>query len=161
MPWDELHAFWADSVHGPWTAHPRNPVVTDVRSARGAGRPFLVGGDLVRPAQDCSVGYGARTVLNRIVRLTEDEYEERAVGEIVPRRSTGNRRTHTYCADGGLVVVDGMRRRLRSPLASARLATLRAGPAPVEVRCADPDLAAAIAGGPAPRAAPATGARRA
>src|SRR5205085_8124770 len=35
--WDELHVFYASTPFGPWTAHRRNPVKSDVRSARPAG----------------------------------------------------------------------------------------------------------------------------
>ena len=36
----ELHLWFAESLRGPWEAHPGNPVKTDVRSSRPAGTPF-------------------------------------------------------------------------------------------------------------------------
>ena len=57
--WDELHLFYADDpLSTDWTPHPMNPVVSDVRSARPAGRLFRRDGRLVRPSQDSSLRYG-------------------------------------------------------------------------------------------------------
>ena len=38
--WDELHLYYAESPLGPWQPHARNPVVSNVLSARPAGRLF-------------------------------------------------------------------------------------------------------------------------
>ena len=59
---DELHVYSSASLVGPWVAHPENPVVSDVRRARPAGRIFRHGGRLIRPSQDCSHGYGTAVV---------------------------------------------------------------------------------------------------
>ena len=53
---DELSVYWSESLVGPWHPHPRNPVVSDARHARPAGRILVDGGSLVRPAQDCTGG---------------------------------------------------------------------------------------------------------
>jgi hypothetical protein len=50
---DELHFYFA-SLDCEWTAHPMNPVVSDVRCARPAGRTFEHDGVLVSPGQDSS-----------------------------------------------------------------------------------------------------------
>ena len=39
---DELHLYSAPGILGPWKPHPRNPVKSDVRSARPAGRVYHV-----------------------------------------------------------------------------------------------------------------------
>ncbi|OLB80892.1 MAG: hypothetical protein AUH96_00720, partial [Nitrospirae bacterium 13_2_20CM_2_61_4] len=49
---DELHLFYADSPLGPWTPHRNNPIKSDVRSARPAGRIFENDRQFYRPAQD-------------------------------------------------------------------------------------------------------------
>ena len=67
---DELHLFHAPALEGPWEAHPRNPVVSDVRGARPAG-PFIRDGDrLLRPAQDCSGRYGRAVVFKQVLELS-------------------------------------------------------------------------------------------
>jgi hypothetical protein len=113
-PWDELCLYYGPSPAGPWTAHPANPVVSDVRSARPAGRVFALDGRLIRPAQDCSGAYGRRVVLQEIVRLDEWRYEERPWSAIEPTGLRGVRRTHCYTFDGSYEVVDGFRHRRRS-----------------------------------------------
>lgn len=108
--WDELHLFHASSPLGPWTPHLRNPVVSDVRSARPAGALFRRGGRWYRPSQDCSRGYGSAMNLQRIVRLTESAYEEETVGRILPDWAPRLTGTHTINALGGLTVIDARRK---------------------------------------------------
>ncbi len=55
---------------GKWTPHPQNPVCSDIRRARPAGRIFSRFGKLYRPSQDCSQGYGSGIDINRIEVLT-------------------------------------------------------------------------------------------
>jgi hypothetical protein len=112
--WTELHVFSASSPFGPFTAHRRNPVVTDVRSARPAGRPFRHGGSWYRPAQDCSRGYGSAISIQRIERLDDRGYAERTVTRLEPRWRGDLVGTHTINAVDGLTVIDARRRRSRS-----------------------------------------------
>jgi hypothetical protein len=123
---DELFLFSSDSLHGEWEPHPMNPVVSDARGGRGAGRIFLQDGHLVRPAQDCSRSYGWRVVFNRIEELSTTDYREEPIGAIEPAPDTGNLRSHSYDSDGTYEVLDGFRMRPRTPF--ARIA--RASPAP-------------------------------
>ena len=106
---DELFLFSADSLGGQWTPHPRNPVVSDVRGARPAGRPFRHGPDLIRPAQDCSTRYGRAVVFQRIVAMNEHEYREETVGTMEPVWTADILGTHTYNVDDRYEVVDGVR----------------------------------------------------
>lgn len=112
---DELHLFSADGPLGPWRPHRRNPIRSDVRGARPAGRPFEVDGAWFRPSQDGSLGYGGSTIVHRIERLDDDTYEERAVSFLRPRWRRGLRGIHTINAAGGLTVVDAERREWRLP----------------------------------------------
>ena len=111
--WDELHLFHGPTPFGPWTPHRRNPVKSDVRSARPAGRLFQRGGAWYRPAQDCSVRYGYGISINRITRLTPTEYEEVVVQHIAPDWARNIIATHTLNAAGRLTVVDAIRHRRR------------------------------------------------
>lgn len=114
-PWDELHAFFATEITGPWQPHWLNPVVADVRRARPAGRIFRWDQAMIRPGQDCSERYGGRIVLSEITTLTPDAYAERAVGAIEPRGVPGVSRTHTYTFDGSVEALDGYRQVRRRP----------------------------------------------
>lgn len=111
--YDELHIFHAPAPYGPWTPHRGNPVKSDARCARPAGRLFRWHGDLYRPAQDCSGAYGAAMVMHRIVRLTATEYEEVAVSRLEPRWAPNLLGTHTINAADGISVIDVLVRRPR------------------------------------------------
>jgi hypothetical protein len=108
-PSDELCIFWSETLTGPWHPHRQNPVVSDARRARPAGRILVSGDSLVRPAQDCTGGYGRRIVLNRIEVLSPDEFREVPIGTIEPRGLAGVIRTHTYSVDDGIEALDGLR----------------------------------------------------
>jgi hypothetical protein len=124
-PIDELFVFSSDSLEGEWEPHPMNPVVSDVRCARPAGRVFMRDGDLIRPAQDCSRSYGWRLVFNRIEALSPTEYREKHVGAIEPALGSGNLRTHSYDSDGTYEVLDGFRIRPRFSLPGTSRAPVR------------------------------------
>lgn len=107
---DKLHAWMAPDLRGPWTEHPANPIKTDPRSSRPAGRPFVHDGRLYRPGQDCSRVYGGAVAINRIVELTPDRFEEMTVHLLKPQ--PGWRYTaglHTLCAVGDRTVIDACR----------------------------------------------------
>ena len=113
---DELHIYVADALDGAWQPHTANPVVSDRRRARPAGRLFFRDGQLIRPAQDCGGGYGRAVVLNRVDELNERVYAETLVGRINGTELAGNRGTHTVNYAGGLEFLDGriLRRRSRT-----------------------------------------------
>lgn len=104
--WDELHVFFATSPFGPWRPHRRNPVVVDVRSARPAGLPFVVGGALYRPAQDGSRSYGSSLRLQRVSALSESEYAEETVAHLHPAWEPSLVGTHTFNHVPGFSVID-------------------------------------------------------
>jgi hypothetical protein len=74
--WDELFAWHAPSLEGPWTPHKLNPIKSDCRGARPGGRVLRPGGRLLRPAQVCEREYGEALAWLEIRRLSPDEYEE-------------------------------------------------------------------------------------
>ncbi|HKQ97065.1 MAG TPA: hypothetical protein VJV75_04245 [Candidatus Polarisedimenticolia bacterium] len=119
--WDELHLYYADRPQGPWTAHPRNPVVSDVRSARPAGHLFEHAGRWYRPAQDLGPGYGSAVAIQRIERIDPQDYSEVEVTRILPdwnRRMLG---VHTLNRAGDLTVMDGLYRAPRFRKAATAL----------------------------------------
>ena len=107
-PSTELNIFHAANPLGPWLPHALNPVKSDIRSARPAGRPFTVDGAIYRPAQDCSLRYGGAIVLNRIDLLSDTEYREVVVDRIDPRWAPGLVGTHTINSHSELTVVDAL-----------------------------------------------------
>lgn len=112
-PSEELHIYFSESPLGPWLPHAGNPVVSDVRHARGAGPLFRRDGVLFRPSQDCSSTYGSAVCINRIDVLDPENYQETPVGRIDPDRRAAMRCLHTFGAAGRLRVVDYLVRRPR------------------------------------------------
>jgi hypothetical protein len=108
--WSALHVFHAPDLLGPWSPHAANPVKTDVRSSRPAGKPFVHDGALYRPAQDCSRTYGGAVAINRVLRLTPTEFAEEVVRVIEPDADgpfpDG---LHTLAAAGNVTLIDGKR----------------------------------------------------
>ena len=103
----ELFLFYKDDLFsGEWKAHPRNPIVSDVKSARPAGSLFVKDGKLFRPSQDCSKAYGYGFDLNEIEVLTETEYRERKILSIRPDWDKKIVATHTFAKQGNLTVID-------------------------------------------------------
>jgi hypothetical protein len=79
---DTLHLFYAETMEGPWSSHPMNPVVEgDSRIARPGGRVVVNGNKVFRFAQDCSLGYGDQVRAVEITELTRFTYGEREVDQ--------------------------------------------------------------------------------
>jgi hypothetical protein len=108
---DELYLFHAQRLLGDWQPHRRNPVKSDVRSSRSAGALYWRNGALYRPAQICAPRYGAGVSINRVLRLSAQEYAERQVERILPQ--AGILGVHTVNRAGELTVVDVLARRRR------------------------------------------------
>jgi hypothetical protein len=111
---DELHLFYSDTLFTQqWHSHPSNPINTDTRTARPAGKIFIKDGKIFRPSQDCSGIYGKAINLNRIVKLNEKEYEETVVSKLLPdeKKFIG---THTFNSNDSISVIDGFRYRKRN-----------------------------------------------
>ncbi len=104
---DELYLYYSDSpLSDKWTPHPLNPVVADVRTARSAGRIYESEGNLIRPAQDCSVEYGYRIRLKKIIKMNETEYSETEYDIIEPDYNKNVYGMHTLARHNNFTVLD-------------------------------------------------------
>lgn len=110
---DELHLFWARELRGPWQPHPLNPVVSDARCARPAGRILRTGARLIRPAQDCSRRYGWAISFREIDLLSTSAYAEHEIDRLEPSALAGARAVHTYSSDSRFQAWDVRRREAR------------------------------------------------
>jgi hypothetical protein len=115
---DELHLYYADDLLGEWRPHAANPVKSDVRSARPAGRLYEQGGVLYRPAQICTPLYGSGISINQVARLSPYDYLEREVARVLPSHPASLLGLHTVNRAGELAVIDGFTRRPRAWTAS-------------------------------------------
>jgi hypothetical protein len=69
--------FYADSLEGPWTAHPMNHIYwRDKSKGRHGGRLTEYQGKLLRYAQDCRQGYGHSLRVFIVDKLTTDDFAE-------------------------------------------------------------------------------------
>ena len=110
---DELHVFTSDRLTGDWQPLDINPVKSDVRGARPAGRLFEQDGQLYRPAQICAPLYGSGISLQRVTRLDAQGFEEHEERRIVPAAGEGVLGLHTMNRAGDLSVTDAFVRRAR------------------------------------------------
>jgi len=110
---DELFLFYSDTLlTNDWKSHPNNPIVSDVTRARPAGNIFIRDSKIYRPSQNCSKTYGYGIKINHIVTISENYYEEKEIGSILPNWDNKIISTHTYNASGSLNIIDvRMRRR--------------------------------------------------
>ncbi|NJO24771.1 MAG: glycoside hydrolase family 32 protein [Bacteroidia bacterium] len=109
---EELFLFSSDDLlSGNWTPHPLNPVVSDVKSSRPAGRIFCHKNKLYRPSQDCSYRYGYATEINEIQELTTEQYREKSVSAITPDWDSDILGTHSISFENGLSVIDAIVKR--------------------------------------------------
>jgi hypothetical protein len=102
-----LLLFYSDAVTGPWHFHPANPISTDIRNGRNAGRVFEANSLVVRPSQNCSGLYGRSLTLNQITELTRETYSELPLLTIEPDTVSGINGIHTYNWCGNVELIDG------------------------------------------------------
>jgi hypothetical protein len=106
---DELFLFYSDDIiNSELKAHPQNPIVSDVRSARPAGPVFTRDGQLYRPSQICAPYYGWGVSVNKVLTLTGEEYSEQRVSSITPDMQQKIAGVHTLSYAGSLCVVDAL-----------------------------------------------------
>jgi hypothetical protein len=106
---DELFLFYSDDIiNSQLKSHPKNPIVSDVRSARPAGPLFSKDGNLYRPSQICAPYYGWGVSINKVIQLTEQAYVEQKVAAITPDLQQKVAGIHTLSYAGNICVVDAL-----------------------------------------------------
>jgi hypothetical protein len=102
-----LLLFYSESLTGEWQFHPANPISTDIRRNRGAGRVFRSHNRLIRPSQSCAPTYGYSVDFNEITELSTERYAERPLKAITPDHWKGLSGVHTYNRAGNVELIDG------------------------------------------------------
>lgn len=86
-----LRLYCADVLDGPYTEHPKSPIVLgDARIARPAGRVLILDDRVYRFAQDNNLTYGNQVKMFEITDLTPTRYAEREVKPCPELRASGN-----------------------------------------------------------------------
>ena len=107
-PHFNLNIHFAENFLGPWEPHPKNPVKTDIRSARPAGTLFEEKGELFRPSMDYSEKIEGRITINKIITLNKQDFKEEAYHIIQPFENTVySDKVHTLSKFGPYTLVDG------------------------------------------------------
>ncbi len=79
---DTLKLFYADELTGPWSEHPKSPIISgNANIARPGGRVLVRNDFIIRYAQDCKPTYGKLLRAFEIILLTKSDYEEREAKE--------------------------------------------------------------------------------
>tara|TARA_B110001450_G_C17661684_1_gene497531 strand:+ start:584 stop:1903 length:1320 start_codon:yes stop_codon:yes gene_type:complete len=109
QPRQNLNIYFSDSIQGQWNPHPLNPVKTDIRSARSAGTIFESDSVLYRPSMDYSKKIEGSITVNKIITLSETQYNESPVKIIDALKSElkYNDKIHTISKVGNYTVIDG------------------------------------------------------
>jgi hypothetical protein len=103
----ELFLFFSEDIFADrWKSHPDNPIVSDVRTARPAGKLFIHEDKIYRPSQNCAGRYGMGFNISQVTKLTEDEYSEILISETEPSWDVRLKGTHTFNSDKDLKVID-------------------------------------------------------
>lgn len=117
---DQLRLFHAPDLEGPWSEHPKSPLVTsDASVSRPAGRVVKKGDALFRVAQDSEGRYGRAVVGFEITELSPTRYSERPLGDnlleagVHEWNAAGMHHLDAVQLDGSWrVAVDGHRKRV-------------------------------------------------
>jgi hypothetical protein len=103
---DELSIFYSDALQGDWKPHAANPVKSDSRFSRPAGRIVQQSGRLLRPAQNCDRTYGAGIVWFEITELSTTRFSERMVADWDGQSELAMDGLHSFDQIGPLQAID-------------------------------------------------------
>jgi len=109
-----LHISYAQSLRGPWTPHPMNPVRVDISSSRPGGTARVIDGHVALPVQDCTSTYGGAIRLLRFPILTPDKVEMTSGNRIEAPAAFAPyvEGLHTLAAAGDVTLIDAKRTEL-------------------------------------------------
>lgn len=87
----ELTLHYSDNLMGPWTEHPKSPlIVRDKNISRPGGRMIVFDGKIIRYTQDGDPTYGNQVRVFKIDALTITKYQEHEIDESPILKASGN-----------------------------------------------------------------------
>ncbi|MGB3947093.1 MAG: hypothetical protein WBM13_03855 [Bacteroidia bacterium] len=103
----KLFIYYSKELLKGWQPHLLNPVVTDVRSARGAGKIYTKDNMLYRPGQNYSIHKEGSITISRINKISPTDYKEEIVSYIEPiKNSEYPDKIHTINGNENITVID-------------------------------------------------------
>lgn len=110
---NQLYIYYASTIDGDFQPHTMNPIPVDKNECRGAGSLFIVNNTIYRPTQNPKNCYGGSIQINKILNLSESNYESETAFEILPDKKY-SRGIHNISFTENKIVVDGKRRVLEA-----------------------------------------------
>lgn len=111
----ELYLFSSKTLAtDQWVEHPLNPIVSDIKTARPAGKLFNYNGKLYRPSQNCSNHYGYGLNFSEITVLNTNKFEEKLISVIKPDWDKAINCIHSFNSADQLYISDIKIKRKRS-----------------------------------------------
>lgn len=108
---EELCIYYADDLFSQeWRPHPKNPVLSDSRMGRNAGKIQKLDGKLYRYGQFSGDTYGKALTKSEILTISETEYREEFIEIVFPDLSKGFYNLHTFNHTHEFAVGDALRR---------------------------------------------------
>jgi hypothetical protein len=105
----DLHIYYSDQITGPFNKHKLNPVKSNLYGSRSAGKIFTSNNEIFRPSQNCVESYGYSVVINKIIKLSEYEFEESKIIELKPSDIDSRiKGIHTLNTIDDLIIIDGL-----------------------------------------------------
>ena len=87
---NSLEIYYASSLMDNFTPHKKNPVyVNDKSKNRNGGRIFIDDGKMYRFTQNCENYYGEKVDMYEIIKLNENEFEEKFIKTILEPSKNG------------------------------------------------------------------------
>ena len=109
---DTMVLFYAESLQGPWTAHPMNPLLIDKTAARPGGQVKVEENRIQLVVQDGTEHYGGGASLLTISFLDKHTVQFESRRKIEPPDDTTFARVHTVNRSNQLEVIDGFSERV-------------------------------------------------
>lgn len=106
---NQLYIYYANHIDGDYLPHELNPIPVENEACRGAGSLFCIDGVIYRPTQNSSTRYGGSIQMNKVISLTESQYQTETVFEILPDEKY-KMGIHQISFAKDKIVVDGKRR---------------------------------------------------
>lgn len=109
----KLYLYFSNSLLGPYTPHPGNPIKNSSNGSRPAGNIIEVDSVFYRPSQNCENQYGESITLNKIKILNETSFVEEPymLISINKDRDFNNKifTMHTINVVDDIIIVDGLK----------------------------------------------------
>lgn len=107
----DLYIYHSNKWDGDYVAHKENPVKCSLSGSRPAGNFILNNNTIYRPTQNCADYYGKSIILQKIIHLDEDKFEEIAITELtLEKNNKFNSGIHTINITNDVIVINGLRK---------------------------------------------------